>query len=109
MMTRRSFLRRSTLAVGAVVTASYTGLDFLSRKVPAVDALAQALGLRHHGGILEWDVEYCVGEFLPALLVKTEMNIPEHREPPLLTNWAGIQYDRWKFDINTQRVWYLRK
>lgn len=138
MMNRRTFLRRTTLAVGAVATATYTGLDFLANKVPAIDTVARALGLRSNAGIPEWDVEFFsqfdirnigrgnitlqgngreitiapggrLSTFWPLQIGANVMNIPAGNMPPPLAHWNGLQYERWKYDPNTRRAWYLRK
>ena len=97
-MNRRSFLRRTVLGIGAALSLTAAGFD----------AFAVSHGLRKHEPFPVWTVKW--KQFLqPGWHATTKLNLMDGAIPPKERALAGIHYDLWRYDVATQRAWYLRR
>ena len=99
-MTRRSFLRRTLLGIGAVVTLATTNFD----------TFATALGIRTKNAepFPVWHV-YWKQPWTGKWHAKTKMNLPDGVMPPTTGRWNGDSYDLFRYDVATQKVWYYKQ
>ena len=99
-MNRRQFLRNLALGFGALYTASATGLA----------RVAQTVGLnpRNKTPFPVWDAKWKLAG-KRGWSEQTRMNLPEGVMPPRYASRAGVEYELFRFNEISRKVWYFRK
>lgn len=97
-MQRRSFLRAMLLGVGALYTATTTGLDLFAKKV----------GLKRVEPFPTWNVKWrLAGQ--RGWAHQSEMHLPEGVMPPAFYKRQGVDYDLFRSNALTRQAWYWRR